>query len=211
MFTIGRNTSNHDAKKTSFTENKLMKLSTSLMLATSLHIKPARFAQIYASDKAAELMYERAAPIFNLDNSRSSLGVLFTEERDNVIMGGIMYDAEPEFFPGLTVSFGGKVLVALLGIENQDVFAIAANVEAAYQLPLRMFPVNLSAAVGYAPDVLSFGQADRIIDWNVRAGLQLTSQIEGFLGFRFLQFDTRPGDAELDDQFHLGIRWTFAN
>ena len=175
-------------KKTSFTENKLMKLSTSWMLATSLllpfyaqagvspedaelvkkenitkvrtepatlnnnansgtNIKPARFAQIYASDKAAELMYERAAPIFNLDNSRSSLGVLFTEERDNVIMGGIMYDAEPEFFPGLTVSFGGKVLVALLGIENQDVFAIAANVEAAYQLPLRMIPVNLSAAV----------------------------------------------------------------
>jgi hypothetical protein len=61
--------------------------------------------------------------------------------------------------------------------------------------------------VNYAPDILTFGQSDRIFDWHARAELPLTKSISGFVGVRFLQFDTRPGDRELDKKVHIGVRW----
>ena len=176
-----------------------------------LQINPPRTIQIYASDETAEVLYERSESVFGLNNSRANVGVLFNEERDNVIAGSIMYDSEIEFFPGLDLSFGPKLYAGLLGIENADVVGLGANIEAAYHLPIRQFPLELSAGIAYTPDILTFGQSDRIIDWNVRAGLPLTKNITGFVGFRFLRFDTRPGDQELDERLHLGIRWSLAD
>ena len=176
-------------------------------LARVVPAQSTRAMQLYASDDTAELMYERAEPVFNLNNSRASVSFLFNEKRDNTITGSLMYDAEPEFFSGLTLSFGTKLYAGLLSIENADVVGLAASIEAAYKLPVRQFPLKLSASVSYAPDILTFGQADRIIDWNVRSGLALTKNIDGFVGLRFLQFDTRPGDRELDKKIHVGIRW----
>lgn len=170
-----------------------------------------RSMQLYASDKTAELTYRRMGPAFNMNNSRTSIGFLFNEGRDNVITGAIMYDAQPEFFPGLSLSFGAKGYAGLLGMENADVVGLAAAIEAAYALPIRQLPLVFSAEISYAPDIFTFGQSDRIIDWNVRSSLKLTDNIEGFVGLRFLQFDTRPGDRELDKRVHLGIRWSLGS
>ena len=188
-----------------------VKVSERRQLAPALPSQSTRAMQLYASDDTAELLYERSEPVLNLNNSRASVSLLFNEKRDNAITGSLMYDVEPEFFSGLTVSFGSKLFAGLLGIENADVVGLGARIEAAYKLPVRQFPLKLSASMSYAPDILTFGQADRIIDWNVRSGLALTKNIDGFVGLRFLQFDTRPGDRELDKQIHLGIRWALAN
>ncbi len=170
-----------------------------------------RSMQLYASDKTAELTYRRMGPAFDLKNSRTSIGFLFNEQRDNVITGGIMYDAQPEFLPGLSLSFGTKLYAGLLGTENFDVVGVAAAIEASYALPVRQLPLVFSGEISYAPDIFTFGQSDRIIDWNVRTSLKLTNNIEGFVGLRFLQFDTRPGDRELDKRVHLGIRWNLSS
>jgi hypothetical protein len=163
--------------------------------------------QFYASDKTAEILFERGGSFLSFNSSRANMAFLFNESRDNVITGAVMYDVEPEFYSGLTFSFGGKLYAGLLALENTDVVGLAASIEAAYRLPVRQFPLKLRANINYAPDVLTFGQSDRIIDWGVRAGLALTSNVDAFIGLRFLQFDTRPGDRELDKRGHLGIRW----
>ena len=165
-----------------------------------------RYFQFYASDKTAEFRYAIDGPAFGLNSSRAYAGFLFTEDRDNVLAAAILYDTELDVFPGLTLSFGPTALGGLLGEENQDVIGFGFTIEGGYLLPVRQFPLNLSAAFSYAPDILTFGQSDRIIDATVRAGLPLRDNIEGFVGFRFLQFDTRPGDEELDKRLHLGIR-----
>ena len=136
------------------------------------------------------------------------MSFLFNEERDNVLTASVLYDVDWVTTAGMRLSFGTRVYAGLLSIENADVFGIGANIEAGYVLPLEKFPLALTAGLGYAPDILTFGQADRIFDWNVRAGLPLTSSVDAFVGIRFLQFDTRPGDRELDDQIHIGFRWT---
>lgn len=164
--------------------------------------------QFYSSDKAAELQYERNGSVFGLNNQRAIVSFLLNEERDNAITAAVMFDAGTSIAKGLKLSFGPKLIAGLLSIENADVIGFAANVEALYVLPMNRFPMRLSTGFSYAPDILTFGQSDRIIDWNVRAGLPLTSNIDGFIGARYLQFDTRPGERKLDQQVHVGIRWT---
>ena len=161
----------------------------------------------YASDKTAEITFERHKPVFGLENNRASASFLFNEERDNAITGAIMFDAKPSFLDGIELSFGTRAYAGLLSVENNDVFGLAASIGASYVLPIQDFPLKMSAEWSYAPDILTFGQSDRIFDWNVRAGLPLAKNINGFVGFRFLQFDTRPGDRELDKRVHIGIRW----
>lgn len=169
--------------------------------------KPKNSMQFYASDKSAELSYERTGPVFNLNNDRASAAFLTDEERDNAVMGTVMYDIEKELLSGLVLSFGPTVYVGILGVENEDVVALGGGIQAAYTLPTPILPVNLRAAFSYAPDVLTFGQSDRITDWNVRAGVPLRKNMEIFIGYRFLQFDTRPGDQELDKRVHVGVKW----
>ena len=164
--------------------------------------------EVYASDETFEALYEVQGPVLGLKSDRARASYLISEERDNVVAGSILYDTNLDIFPGLSVSFGAKVYAGLLGPENNDVFGLAGGVEAAYLFPVRQFPLQLSAAANFSPDILTFGQADRIIDWHVRAGLPLTDNIDGFVGFRFLQFeDTLPGDREVDDRLHIGVRW----
>lgn len=164
--------------------------------------------QFYSSDKAAELSYERNNAIFGLNNDRAVVSFLLNEERDNAVTAGIMFDVKSSPVKGLKLSFGPKLIAGLLSIENADVIGFAASVEALYALPIKKFPLRLTTAASYAPDILTFGQSDRIIDWNIRVGLPLTDNIDGFVGARYLQFDTRPGERKLDQQVHFGIRWT---
>jgi len=170
-----------------------------------------RLFDFYASDKAAQLRYERDGKWLSSEQSRMSFGFLISEQRDNLFTFGLTVDASPKFLPGLKISVGGKTYAALLGEENSDIFGLGAGIEAAYTLPVEKFPLRLDAAVHYAPDILTFGQSDRIIDWQVNAGLKFRKSITGYVGFRFIQFDTRPGDREVDDRIHVGVRWELGN
>lgn len=173
--------------------------------------KTAPVYQFYSSDKAAELSYERNGSVFGLNNKRALVSFLLNEERDNAVTAAILYDVASSPVRGLQLSFGPKLIAGLLSIENADVIGLAANIEAMYTAPIKKFPLRLTTGFSYAPDIMTFGQSDRIIDWNVRVGLPLTSNIDGFVGARYLQFDTRPGERKLDQQVHIGIRWTGKN
>lgn len=168
-----------------------------------------RSVTVYASDKAANVLYERDATPANLDDGRIGIGFLFSEERDNVFTANLMLDVHPDLVPSVRFSTGVRAYAALLGAENQDVVGVGLGVEGAYQLPSALLPLEVSAGFFYTPDVFVFGQSDRIIDYNVRAGFQLRDSLHGFVGLRFLQFDTRPGDREVDDKIHVGLRWDF--
>jgi len=164
--------------------------------------------EFYASDRAAQFTYERFGSLSDsIGNSRTTLSFVFSEARDVVLIGGAYWDAEPTFLTGLRLSFGVKAYGGLIGIENQDAIAFGGSIEGYYPLPIEEFPLTVSAGFGAAPDILSFGQADNVIDWFARIGLRASDTIDVFFGFRFLQFDTQPGDTEIDERLHLGVRW----
>lgn len=177
-----------------------------LIPAKSLESDDKRM-DLYVSDKVGSLEYERSGSIFDLDNSRVNAGFLFSEERDTVFSGGVMFDSDKELLPGVRLSFGTRGYVALLGVENADVFGVALGAEAEFLVPLEALPLRLSASYFYAPDVLAFGDADRIFDWDINVGLQIRESVMVYTGVRYLQMDTRPGKREVDDRLHVGVRW----
>jgi len=168
-----------------------------------------RSITLYASDKAANILYERDATPLKQSDGRIGVGFLFSESRDNVFTGNLMLDIHPDLVDGIRLSAGVRAYAALLGAENQDVFGAGLGVEGAYQLPTKILPLEIRGGFFYTPDIFVFGQSDRIIDYNVNVGFQLRDSLHAFAGLRFLQFDTRPGDREVDDNIHVGMRWDF--
>lgn len=171
--------------------------------------------QFYASNEALEFTYERYGPLPVFDNTRTTGSFIFSESRDLALIAGAFYDFQPDFLHGVELSFGVKAYAILLGIEDQDTISIGGAVEGLYRLPveniplpyIENFPLIVSAGLGVAPDILSFGNSDRIIDWFARVGIRATDTVDVFFGFRFLQVNTQPGDTEIDDRFHLGVKW----
>lgn len=160
------------------------------------------------SDDVANVTYQNDADSLGVDQGRVQAGFLLSEQRDIIFSGTLLLDTRPGLVPQVRLSAGARGYAALLGAENRDAVAFGLGVEGAYTLPVRVLPLELTASAFYAPDVLSFGQADRIIDWNVDVGLQLRDQLAAFAGLRFLQVDTRPGSREVEDEVHIGVRWT---
>lgn len=167
-----------------------------------------RMLSLYVSDKVADVVYERDGRRLGIDNARVGGGFLISERRDNVFTGHVMLDTRPGLVPDVRLSFGARGYVALLGQENRDVFGVGLGVQGLYTLPVAAFPLEIAAGVFYTPDIFAFGQSDRIIDWNVDVGLQLRESFAAFAGVRYLQFDTRPGTREVDNDVHVGLRWT---
>ncbi len=163
---------------------------------------------LYFSDKVGNLEYERSASVINIEKGRVNAGFLFSEERDTVFSSSVMLDSDKGLLPGVRLSFGSRGYVALLGVENADVFGLALGLEAEFTVPLKALPLRLSASYFYAPDILAFGDADRIFDWDVNVGLQVRDSVMVYTGVRYLQMDTRPGKREVDDRIHVGVRWT---
>ena len=172
-------------------------------------LESGRTVTVYASDDAFRAEYETDVERFNLDGARLTGGFLLSEERDNVFTGTLILDTFPGLVEDVRLSFGARGYVALLGVENRDVFGLGLGVQGAYELPVDALPLQLGSEFFYTPDVLAFGQSDRIVDWNVDVGLAVRENISAFVGFRFLQFDTRPGDRDVEDDIHVGVRWAF--
>ena len=161
----------------------------------------------YLSDEVLFAQFERSAARYDFERARVHLGFMFTEDRDTVFQGGLAFDAS--FVSSFRLSFGTRLYGILLGEENNDAFAAGIGGELAYQLPFESLPLELSTSLYYAPDVLTFGQGDRVIDWQLDVAIPFRSQLSIFTGIRFLQVDTRPGDTEIDNRLHIGIRWDF--
>ena len=162
----------------------------------------------YVSDDAFSIQYERSTIEYGVAQGRVDAGFLFTEARDLLFQGGFAIDA-PTLASSFRFSFGTRAYIALQGEENNDAFALGLGVEAAYNLPSERLPLALHASAYYAPDVTTFGQGERFIDLNVDVILPVRQQFDVFVGFRFLRIDLRPGDRDLDDQIHGGIRYSF--
>jgi hypothetical protein len=162
---------------------------------------------LYLSEKVAFAQYERSAEKFDIDRARTHVAFLYSEERDSIFQGGLALDTS--FTSSLRLSFGTRAYVALLNQENTDTFAASFGAETAYRLPFKAVPLEFGASLYYAPDILTFGVGDRVIDAQLDLTLPVRSQLSVFGGIRFLQVDTRPDDREVDNRVHLGVRWDF--
>ncbi len=83
-------------------------------------------------------------------------------------------------------------------------FGLAPGAEARYALPMAVV-----ANIFYAPEIITFGEADDILEFNVRYELQVASRAVGSVGYRLLDVDRDNGDDQAVENVQLGLRLAF--
>lgn len=186
------------------------------LLSLPLHggaqeIKPATsYGEIAVSDESVQLRYirPRVQPADNVEAGQLGFGLFLSEERDIVASANYFVDATRLRINRLSFMVGPVAYAALLGDENEDVFALALGAEARFRL-LRNPRVDIVGQAVYAPDILTFGSADNVWDVVGRAEIPITDRVTGFGGFRLFEIDLLEGKKELEETVHLGLRYRF--
>lgn len=106
--------------------------------------------------------------------------------------------------------------VKALGVHHDNNRDDFDSVGMAPGLALRYYPaaVNrlvIGGRVHYAPDVVTFGDADSLLEAQARVEYQIIPQAFAYIGYRHLEAEPENGaeDIELDEGGHVGIRILF--
>ena len=140
------------------------------------------------------------------DDSRFVGGAFLGEDRDIVLTAAKMYPVN--LGQQFDVTFGPQLYAALLNEENQDVMAVSIGAE------LRWFfgsshRFAVSGQAFYAPDILTFGAADNLVDLSARVEMQVSDRLMAFGGMRWFEFDLNDntGTQTLQEEVFFGVRY----
>jgi hypothetical protein len=174
--------------------------------------KRLREIELAVTDDSLQGRFLTDAELVGLDGNTIGFGLLLSDDRDIVgsvefLAPGVLRNLLPDL---LQVSLGARGLVGLLDDPDDDVVGIAPGAGARVRLPLGGPPMYIAGDFFYAPDILTFGDADAVIDFNVRYELQFLQNTTGFVGYRLLDFDRDGGgDDEIVDSLNVGLRFAF--
>lgn len=166
-----------------------------------------RSVELALSDEVMQLRYLSDASVLSKRDSDLSYGLMLTEERDIVGSAKLLIDLDVTLLPRLSMQFGPQAYFALLADENDETFALAFGVEARYDL-VRGAGIAIVGNAFYSPDVLTFGTADNITDFEARAEMRLSKNLTGFAGYRWFEMaQSERDDRKLQNELFAGIRW----
>ncbi len=172
-------------------------------------MKDGSSVELALSDDYIQGRYFTNGGILGLENTQGHVGVYFSDGRDFIGNIGVMSMPTQVFVDGLTVSAGARGYLALLSDPNDDVFGAAPGVEARYALPFER-PMYAVGNLFYAPDILTLGDAENIIDLDLRFEAQIVPSAIGFIGYREFRFDSDEGnDTKAASEIQVGGRFTF--
>jgi hypothetical protein len=172
-------------------------------------IPTGREIDVQLSSDTLQLKYISSGKQVGVSNSRFSSAFFLSEQRDIVLSAGLVFPVDYDF-GRLSVLIGPQVYAALLNEENNDVVAMSLGAEVRFVLDK-----DLDLAVAgygyYAPDILTFGAADKLTDFSAQLELPLAKQMKGFVGFRWFKFDLAEGGGSqtLQDELFLGLGYRF--
>jgi len=165
--------------------------------------------ELAVSDDYIQGRYFTNGGILGLENVQGDVGVYFSDGRDLIGNIGVMSKPTQVFIDGLTFSAGARGYLALLSDPNDDVFGAAPGVEARYALPFE-WPIYAVGNIFYAPDILTLGDAEGILDLDARLEAQIVPSAIGFIGYREFRFDSDEGsDTRAASEIQIGGRFTF--
>jgi hypothetical protein len=170
--------------------------------------EPEQGIEAYISQDALQALYVRDIDVGEFGENEFRAGFFLNEDRDLIGIADMLVDVgQPERRPYWALQVGPRVYGALLSVEDQDVFAIGIGGKLSYFIG-RDRRSSASVAAYYAPDIVTFGNADDVTDITVQFETQLTESTRVFVGYRTFEFDLDV-DREVDDGVHVGIRYDF--
>jgi len=166
-------------------------------------------AEIALSDQTLELGYMDTGDHFGMEKSQLRGAFFLSEDRDILLSAGLQFPANFDLGP-VTLTFGPQLYAALLNDENSDIMAVSIGTEVRFDL-IPSYGVAVTGHAYYAPDVLTFGSADKLTDFSARLEADLADRLTIFGGYRWLRFDLTEGAGEqtLQDGFFAGFGYRF--
>jgi hypothetical protein len=163
--------------------------------------------EIALSNDTLQLRYMSGGETVGVEERSRVAGAFFlSEERDS---GGLMFPADLDL-GRLSILFGPQLYAALLEEENNDVIALSVGAEVRMLLNQRM-GLAVSGQAFYAPDILTFGSADKLTDLSARVELGVAPRVIAFGGMRWFEFDLTEGGGErtLQEELFFGFGYRF--
>jgi hypothetical protein len=162
-------------------------------------------AEIQLSNDTLQLRYVGSGDTVGVGGSRLQGAFFLSEERDIVLSAGLLFPANFDI-DRLTLSFGPQLYAALLEEENNDVMAISVGADVRYLL-IRSMGLAIAGQAFYAPDILTFGSADKLTDLSARVELNVAPRMLVFGGMRWFEFDLTEGGGErtLQEEIFVGF------
>jgi hypothetical protein len=166
-------------------------------------------AEIQLSDETLQVRYIDTGDHLGIEESRLAGAFFLSEARDVVLSAGLQMPANIDLGP-VTFTFGPQLYAALLDEENSDIMAMSIGTDVRLDLAPSL-GLAVTGQAYYAPDVLTFGSADNIVDLSARLEVGLADRLILFGGVRLFEFDLTEGEGDrtLQDEVFAGFGYQF--
>ena len=137
------------------------------------------------------------------------LGLLFNEDNDYMGNAGLIVRGAAVGERPFDFGLGAGIYYASVNKPSSSVAALALGLGIKYIIP-GSTPVSIGGNLFYAPDITTFSDADSLLDFRIRAEVDVLPNATVFIGYRGLSVDLiGSGNRDIDDNGHLGVRIQF--
>ena len=187
---------------------RLIKLLAISLLTTSTAVL-ADAVDINLSNDVAQFQY--LAPMGDVGQGKSELhmGFLYNNSNGRLADVGIMVMNGDGSATGVALGVGVKALAVSMNNNNSMALALGGRVRFS---PFADNRLGLVGQIYLAPDIVTFGDADRFVETGVRLEYEILMQAVAYVGYRNIYFDLKAapaGDVSLDEGAHIGVRIAF--
>jgi len=164
-------------------------------------------------DSSVQMQYKSSFGRDPLGKTEFHMGVLYAG-KSNVMgdIGLLVKDELGNNAPGFSVGVGIKGVLARVKDESPSVSnasALALGAMVRYSPPT-LRRMGLVGEIYASPNIVTFGDANRFVETNIRLEYEVIPSAVAYLGYRNVQFnlDNKP-NATLDEGPFLGVRISF--
>jgi hypothetical protein len=165
-------------------------------------------------DNSAQFQYISSLGRDPLGKTKFHAGVLYVNSQNMLgDFGLVVQDELGDNAPGFSVGVGIKGVVARVTGNNSTIVnstsALALGGLIRYSPP-DIKRLGVVGEVYLSPNIVTFGDANRYVETNLRVEYEVIPQAVAYVGYRKIKFgiNNRP-DAILDEGVNLGVRISF--
>ena len=164
-------------------------------------------------DTSAQFQYISSLGTDPLGHTKFHAGILYVNRNNTLGDFGLMVQDElGDNAPGFSVGVGVKGLVAKVTGDSPFVnrtSAIALGGLVRYSPPATQ-RLGIVGELYLSPNIVTFGDANRYVESNVRVEYEVIPQAVAYVGYRRIEFglNNRP-NVILDEGVNLGVRISF--
>ncbi len=184
-----------------------------ILLSTSSTSSLADALDINLSNDVAHFQYLATMGDVGGGKSEGHLGILYNNANSKLIDVGLVVSNSGDSAAVASLGLGIKVISSRIEKMNSLNLAIGGLIHIS---PADDRKFGIIGQLYYAPDIVTFGDAERYIETGVRMEYELMPKAAVYIGYRKIEFDLNvlPTPApsvnvEVDEGVHIGVRIAF--